>query len=135
MLPLLPAMEAMTLSAAVGVPEGFSGDPRQAIQEEGIVCLICGGTFRQLTNTHLRTHDTTPLAYKQRFGYNLGRPLMCGALKRVYAEPAIRIGLAARIRRRPIITDPELRRRGGLRAKALEELLTLREIGRARRKQ
>ncbi len=128
-------MEARTLSAAAGVLEGFAGDPRQAIQEEGIVCLICRETFRQLTNTHLWTHNTTPLAYKRRFGYNLGRPLMCGALKRIYAERAIRIGLAARIRRRPIITDPELRQRGGLRPKALEELLTLREIGHARRKQ
>ena len=128
-------MEARTLSTAAGVLEAFASDPRQAIQEEGIVCLICGGTFRQLTNTHLRTHDTTSLAYKQRFGYNPGRPLMCGALKRVYAERAIRIGLAAAIRRRPIITDPELRRRGGLRPKALEELLTMREVQLARREQ
>ena len=128
-------MEASARSTAAGVLEAFACDPRQAIQEEGILCLICGGTFRQLTNTHLRTHNTTSLAYKQRFGYNRRRPLMCGALKRVYAERAIRIGLVAAIRRRPIITDPELRRRGGLRPKALEEVLTLREIWLARRRQ
>ena len=123
----------MTLSAAVGVPEAFQGDPRQAIQEEGIVCLICRETFRQLTNTHLRTHDTTPLAYKRRFGYNLGRPLMCGALRRLYVERAVQVGLAAAIRRRPILAQPELRRRGGIRPIALEEVLTRREIRLARR--
>ena len=111
-----------------GILEAFGGDPRRAIQEEAIVCLICGKALRQLTNTHLQLHGTTALAYKQLFGYNLGRPLMCGALKRLYAERAIRIRLAARIRHRRIITEPELRRRGGLRPIALEELLTRREV-------
>lgn len=108
--------------------EAFGGDPRRAIRGDAIVCLICGKAFRQLTNTHLQLHDTTALGYKQRFGYNPGRPLMCGALKRLYAERAIRIRLAARVRQRRIITEPELRRRGGLRAIALEELLTRREL-------
>ena len=121
-------MEATTMTEAPGTLEAFQGDPRRAIQEEAIVCLICGRAFRQLTNTHLQLHGTTGLAYKQRFGYNLRRPLMCGALKRLYAERAIRIRLAARVRHRRIITEPELRRRGGLRPIALEELLTRREV-------
>ena len=53
-------------------------DPRLAVTDTSIVCLICCGVFRQLTNTHLRAHGTTATAYKQRFGYNTGRPLMCG---------------------------------------------------------
>ena len=102
-------------------------DPRRAIQEEGIVCLLCGGVFRQLTNTHLRGHGITSLGYKERFGYNRGRPLMCRALLRLYAERAVRAGLAAFIRQRPILSEPELRRRGGARPIALEERLTRRE--------
>jgi len=102
-------------------------DPRRAIQEEGIVCLLCGGLFRQLTNTHLRGHGITSLTYKERFGYNRGRPLMCRALLRLYAERAVRAGLAALIRQRPILSEPELRRRGGMRPIALEERLTRRE--------
>lgn len=102
-------------------------DPRHAIQERWIVCLICGQPFRQLTNTHLRSHGTTAPAYKQRFGYNLRRPLMSRTLLRLYTERAIRFGLAARIQRRPIVSDPELRRRGGWAAMALEESLTRRE--------
>jgi len=102
-------------------------DPRQAIQEETIHCLICAQTFRQLTNTHLRAHGILAREYKRRFGYNAGRPLMCLALQRLYAERAVRTGLAAQIRSRPILVNPELRRRGGVRQIALEERLTRRD--------
>jgi ROS/MUCR transcriptional regulator protein len=105
-------------------------DPRQAIQEHSIRCLICGQVFRQLTNTHLRTHNTGTVDYKQRFGYNRGRPLMCHVLQRMYADRAVKSGLAGRIRCRPILVQPGLRRLGGSRAIALEELLTRREARR-----
>src|SRR5262245_36057653 len=77
-------------------------DPRLAIQQDTIRCLICGRAFRQLTNTHLRTHRTLAVEYKRRFGYNLGRPLMCRSLQHVYAQRAVNAGLASRIRSRPI---------------------------------
>jgi predicted transcriptional regulator len=112
---------------------GLRADPRQAIQQDSIRCLACGGVFRQLTNTHLRAHGLTADEYKRRFGYNRGRPLMCGALCRLYADRAVKSGLAARIRQRPILARPELRRRGGARTIALEELLTRREVRRAAR--
>jgi predicted transcriptional regulator len=102
-------------------------DPRQAVQQDSIRCLVCGGVFRQLTNTHLRSHGLTADEYKRRFGYNRGRPLMCQALRRLYAARAVRNGLASRIRQRPILARPELRRQGGARTIALEELLTRRE--------
>jgi predicted transcriptional regulator len=108
-------------------------DPRQAVQEDWIRCLICGRSFRQLTNTHLRAHRSTPAEYKRRFGYNRGRPLMCRALQRLYAERAVSAGLAAQIRQRPILLEPDLRRRGGAREIALEELLTRREVHRRSR--
>jgi len=100
------------------------------VQQDAIHCLVCGGVFRQLTNTHLRSHGLTADEYKHRFGYNRGRPLMCRALRRLYADRAVRNGLAARIRQRPILARPELRRRGGARTIALEELLTRREVRR-----
>jgi predicted transcriptional regulator len=103
-------------------------DPRQAVEHEVIRCLVCGGPFRQLTNTHLRSHGMTANGYKREFGYNRGRPLMCHALQRLYTERAVKIGLATRIRERPILARPELRRRGGARTIALEEILTRREV-------
>lgn len=109
-------------------------DPRRAITATAIVCLICARTFRQLTNTHLGAHRTTTLEYKRRFGYNARRALMSEALRRVYAERAVRSNLAGRIRSRPIVTEPELRRRGGRRPITLEENLTRREVQRKRRR-
>jgi hypothetical protein len=108
-------------------------DPRQAVQQDWIHCLVCGGIFRQLTNTHLRSHGLTAEEYKRRFGYNRGRPLMCRALCRLYADRAVKNGLAARIRERPILVRPELRRRGGTRTISLEELLTRRDVRRTPR--
>src|SRR5262245_30419566 len=55
-------------------------DPRQAVREHDIVCLVCGGVFRQLTNTHIASHQMTSVEYKLEHGYNLGRALMCHAL-------------------------------------------------------
>lgn len=114
-------------SASRRALSGLRADPRQAVQQDSIHCLVCGGVFRQLTNTHLRSHGLTADEYKRRFGYNRGRPLMCRALRRLYAERAVRNGLASRIRQRPILARPELRRQGGARTIALEELLTRRE--------
>lgn len=108
-------------------------DPRQAVRQDAIWCLVCGDVFRQLTNTHLRSHGLTADEYKRRFGYNRGRPLMCRALRGFYADRAVKNGLAARIRQRPILARPELRRRGGDRTIALEEMLTRREARRAAR--
>lgn len=107
--------------------EALRADPRQAIREERIVCLLCGWEFRQLTNTHLRRHGTTSRDYKHQFGYNRRRSLMCRALRRLYVERAIRRELSASIRSRPILSRPELRRRGGVRVLALEERLTRQE--------
>ena len=81
-------------------------DPRRAIGDTSIVCLICGRGFRQLTNTHLRSHGTGPAAYRRTFGYNARRALMCHELRRRYAERAVRNNLAGRIRQRPIVADP-----------------------------
>jgi hypothetical protein len=41
---------------------------------------------------------------------------MCRALVRLYAERAVRTGLASFIRHRPILEDATLGRAGGLRA-------------------
>jgi hypothetical protein len=55
---------------------------------------------------------------------------MCRALRSLYADRAVKSGLAARIRQRPILVRPELRKQGGTRQIALEELLTRREVRR-----
>lgn len=117
-------------AARRAVLAGLRADPRLAVQQDSIRCLVCCASFRQLTNTHLRCHRMTADEYKRRFGYNRGRPLMCRALQRLYIDRAVKNGLAAHIRERPILARPELRRRGGARTIALEEVLTRREVRR-----
>ena len=110
----------------------FGHDPRRAVGDETIVCLICGRPMRQITNSHLRAHGTTTTAYKRRFGYNARRPLMCLALRRLYSDRSVRIGLASYIRERPIVARPELRSLGGRRELAWEEVLTRFDLRTAR---
>ena len=112
---------------------GLRADPRQAVQQDSIRCLVCGGVFRQLTNTHLRSHDLTTTSYKIRFGYNRRRPLMSEALRQMYTARAIQTSLASRIRCRPILSNPELRKLGGHRPIALEEVLARRDAQLRRR--
>jgi len=127
----IPSVTTGTRIRHEALLETLRRDPRQAVEEEHIVCLICAARFRQLTNTHLRAHELTASDYKARFGYNRRRPLMCRALARLYAERAVRNGLADQIRIRPIVAEPALRRRGGMRPVTLEELLTRRDARRA----
>jgi hypothetical protein len=75
----------------------------------------------------MRSHGTAVAEYRTRFGYNHRRALMCSALRRFYAKRAIEAGLAGRIRDRPIVDSPELRRLGGVRTISLEEQLTRQE--------
>jgi hypothetical protein len=105
----------------------YRRDPRRAITEDGVICLICGHSFRHLTNTHLRKHDLTSDEYKQQFGYNMRRALMTATSRRTHTENARKLGLASRIRRRRILDDVELKRMGGRHRHSLEELLTRQE--------
>jgi hypothetical protein len=130
-MPPAPAATAALRSRSADSLAALRRDPRLAVEEGHIVCLICAARFRQLTNTHLRSHQLTAAEYKARFGYNRRRPLMCCALARLYAERAVRNGLADKIRCRPIVVEPALRRRGGMRPVTLEELLTRRDARRA----
>ena len=134
-IPVLPAPDVARgrRGRLAELLESLRRDPRLAVEEEHIVCLICAAHFRQLTNTHLRGHQLTAPEYKARFGYNRGRPLMARGLLRVYAERAVRNGLADHIRLRPIVTRPELRRRGGARPITLEERLTRQDARRTLR--
>ena len=127
----IPSVTTVSRLRHEALLDSLRRDPRQAVEEEHIVCLICAVRFRQLTNTHLRAHQLTAADYKARFGYNRRRPLMCRSLARLYAERAVQNGLADQIRTRPIVVEPALRRRGGMRPVTLEELLTRRDARRA----
>lgn len=110
-----------------GAPEGVPSDPRSAVREGEILCLVCGRALRQLTNTHLRAHGLTADAYRRAFGYNRGTALMARELRTLYRDRAVRMRLAARIRENPLRRDPGLAVQGSRRRMRLEEQLNRRE--------
>jgi hypothetical protein len=120
--------DASIVSASILL--AYRADPRRAITDTGVICLVCGRSFRHLTNTHLQAHGLTSDQYKQLFGYNSRRALMVASVRSVHSHNAKEAGLAGRIHRWPILEDTELRRMGGRRTHTLEEAITRRERGR-----
>jgi predicted transcriptional regulator len=57
-------------------------DPRKAIKEKSITCVICGKSFKLLTKKHLASHGLTTETYRERCGYKKGTPLVCKSLQR-----------------------------------------------------
>jgi predicted transcriptional regulator len=117
-----------TVSASILLE--YRADPRRAITDTGVICLVCGRSFRHLTNTHLQSHNLTSDQYKQLFGYNLRRALMASSVRNAHSQNATKAGLAGRIRRWPILEGTELRKMGGRRTHTLEEAINRRERGR-----
>jgi len=69
-------------TSAVVVEEGETLDPKKALKEKSITCVICGKSFKLLTKKHLASHGLTADEYRERCGYKKGTPLVCKALQR-----------------------------------------------------
>ena len=72
----------------VVVEEGLTPimEPKAAIKESSITCLICGAKMKVLTSKHLAKHDITPDQYRAQFGYKKTQPLACKSLSRARKE-------------------------------------------------
>lgn len=70
-------------------------DPKSAIQEEKIVCCICGKEVQSLTSRHLRTHGLSVEEYKLLCGYAPNTALM-SAQRYQNAQHAISAAQGAR---------------------------------------
>lgn len=62
--------------------EGEAIDPKKAVKEKSITCVMCGKSFKLLTKKHLGSHGLTADEYRDRCGYKKGMPLVCKALQR-----------------------------------------------------
>ncbi len=62
--------------------EGDSIDPKKAIKEKSIACVLCGKSFKILTKKHLATHGHSAESYREHCGYKKGTPLVCKSLQR-----------------------------------------------------
>lgn len=50
--------------------------PETAIQDDQILCCVCGNTYKSLTATHLKAHGLTPEEYRKVCGYPADQSLM-----------------------------------------------------------
>lgn len=64
------------------VEDGENIDPKKAIKEKSITCVLCGKSFKLLTKKHLASHGMTVEEYRERCGYKKGTPLVCKSLQR-----------------------------------------------------
>lgn len=62
--------------------EAGSIDPKKAIKEKTITCVMCGKSFKLLTKKHLASHGLSVDEYRERCGYKKGTPLVCKSLQR-----------------------------------------------------
>ena len=60
----------------------FTMDPKKAIKESSITCVICGKSGKVLTKSHLAKHDVTPKQYRAICGYRKDQPLAAKELVR-----------------------------------------------------
>ncbi|ETW98766.1 MAG: hypothetical protein ETSY1_17440 [Candidatus Entotheonella factor] len=69
--------------ASGSAAEGFSSmdgeaepaDWQRSISKHAIICLECGGAFRQLSTRHLRVHDLDAKSYRIKYGIPSAQPL------------------------------------------------------------
>lgn len=67
---------------AVASPAGSTALAKKAIRERTITCLESGVSYKMLTRRHLAKFGLTPDAYRIKWGYAKGTPLVCKALQR-----------------------------------------------------
>jgi predicted transcriptional regulator len=68
--------------------------PENSIQEDKIICLECGGEFKQLTGRHLASHSLTPTEYKKKYGFSMNTPLLAKSVTKAMSEAQQKRGLA-----------------------------------------
>jgi predicted transcriptional regulator len=69
---------------------------RRSIQDEHLVCLICGKQQRTLRRHLEVAHHLTPEAYRERFGLRPDYPMTAPGYARQRSEMAKRAGLGQR---------------------------------------
>jgi predicted transcriptional regulator len=87
-----------------------SDDRERATTQDAVICLVCGGAYRQLTTRHLRLHGLTSDAYRVRFGLSPDHPLVCLGLQQRYRALAAARRDAERVRQRALLTASRRRK-------------------------
>ena len=82
-------------------PEPAKPEPavpvRRSIQEDHLVCLVCGKQQKTLRRHLDIAHQLTPEAYRERFGLKPDYPMTAPGYSRQRSEMAKRVGLGQRV--------------------------------------
>lgn len=54
----------------------------KSIKEKTITCMECGKSFKLITSKHLAQHGLDADAYREKWGFKPGVPLVCKSLQR-----------------------------------------------------
>ena len=79
---LADGIRTISETNGAGVEESEMLDPKKAIKEKSITCVMCGKSFKLLTKKHLASHGLTADEYRERCGYKKSAPLVCKSLQR-----------------------------------------------------
>jgi predicted transcriptional regulator len=74
-LTALKAHEESGTSASVPIADSSPVDWRKSITRRTITCLECGQQWRQLTKSHLMTHELDGRSYRAKYGFPQTWPL------------------------------------------------------------
>jgi predicted transcriptional regulator len=86
-------------------PEPAKPEPavpvRRSVQEDHLVCLVCGARHRTLRRHLDVAHQVTPEAYREQFRLGPDYPMAAPGYSRQRSEMAKRAGLGQRVQARP----------------------------------
>ena len=71
--------------------------PKASIQRNKVICLECGKEFKQLSKTHLASHNLTAKEYKKRYGFKASQALTAKSLSASRRKVAKEKGLGQKL--------------------------------------
>ena len=72
---IYPSLEFAGREKGLGAIEA-----KDSIQRNKIICLECGKEFKQLSKSHLKSHNLTPKEYKKKYGLKTSQALVAKSL-------------------------------------------------------
>ncbi len=110
----------------------YQGHFREAIREDAVVCLECGGLLRDLRNHLAKAHAMLSDAYRDRWGYNRTTALNIPAVSELHRQRALERNLPALVPKGSIYKAQEAQRRFGVPPHRREYRLNMSDRVRAR---
>ena len=90
-------VESVEVAAELEAPEPKAMDPKQSIQRNKVICLECGKEFKQITQSHLKSHGLTPREYRKKHGFSAKQALVAKNLSAQRRKTAKKLGLGERL--------------------------------------